>query len=68
MAKSPANHRQPWTKTEDALLRRLAKENTPTRVMALKLKRTPAAVQQHAYQAGVSLRPTNQRPNKGRAR
>lgn len=66
MARTPQNHRAEWSRSDDALLRRLAKENTPTRVMALKLQRTPAAVQQHASKAGLSLKPTNQRPNKGR--
>ncbi|MCA8951066.1 MAG: hypothetical protein KDE27_16290 [Planctomycetes bacterium] len=62
MAKKPANHGNEWTAAENQRLRKLAKENTPTRVIALKLGRTPGAVQQHASEEGVSLKPTNQRP------
>ena len=62
MAKKPANHRKEWTLAEDQRLRQLANQNTPTRVIGLKLGRTPAAVQQHASEEGVSLKPTNQRP------
>ena len=66
MAKKPKNHRQPWTRSDDQLLKKLIQENTPTRVMGLKLERTPAAVQQHANDLGLSTKPVNQRPNKGR--
>jgi hypothetical protein len=66
MAKVPANHNKDWTKAQDAQLKTLAAGNTPTRVIAIKLERTPAAVQNHASQIGVSLRPNNQRPNKGK--
>lgn len=62
MAKKPENHRQSWTPKDDAKLRLLARENTPTRVAAFKLGRTPGAVQQHASEIGVSLKPTNQSP------
>ena len=62
MAKEPAKHKQPWTRQDDALLKQLAKENTPTRVMGLKLGRTPGAVQSHATAEGISLRPANQSP------
>jgi len=62
MAKAPQKHRQVWTPADDRLLRQLALENTPTRVMGLKLQRTPDAVQSHAQQLGVSLKPTNQSP------
>lgn len=62
MAKEPVNHNQPWTKGEDAKLRDLARGNTPTRVMGLKLGRTPAAVQGRASEIGQSLKPTNQSP------
>jgi hypothetical protein len=48
VAKTPAKHRQPWTTGDDQLLKKLVRENTPTRVMGIKLERTPAAVQQHA--------------------
>lgn len=62
MANSPRNHQKPWSSADDKALRQLAKENTPTRVMGLKLGRTPGAVQSHASEIGVSLKPTNQSP------
>ncbi len=64
MAKTPRKHRQPWTGADEKLLRQLIRENTPTRVMGIKLERTPASVQQHANDLGLSTKPVNQRPNK----
>jgi hypothetical protein len=40
----------------------LAGQNTPTRVIGLKLGRTEDAVRTKASEEGVSLRPTNQSP------
>lgn len=62
MAKKPSNHGKPWTSSQDRQLQSLAAGNTPTRVIALKLERTPAAVQGHASDLRVSLKPTNQSP------
>jgi hypothetical protein len=62
MAKAPKNHRQPWTPADNRELKQLVKQNTPTRVMGLKLGRTPAAVQQHANETGLSTKPVNQSP------
>ncbi|GAA3658986.1 hypothetical protein GCM10022237_18700 [Nocardioides ginsengisoli] len=62
MTKHPTNHQKPWSPSDDKALRQLAKENTPTRVMGIKLGRTPGAVQSHAADLGVSLKPTNQSP------
>jgi hypothetical protein len=45
-----------------AELKDLAKHNTPTRVIGLKLGRTEAAVRSKAGSEGVSLKPTNQTP------
>jgi len=64
MAKQPAKHRQPWTGADDQQLKKLIRENTPTRVLGIKLERTPEAVQQHANEIGLSTKPVNQRPNK----
>ena len=58
----PSNHRKPWSSQENRQLRQLIKENTPTRVAGLKLGRTPGAVQQHANDLGLSMKPTNQSP------
>jgi hypothetical protein len=62
MAKTPKNNGKPWTPADVKQLKQLVKENTPTRVMGLKLERTPVAVQAKASQEGISLKPTNQSP------
>jgi hypothetical protein len=62
MAKYNRNSGNPWTPQDLAQLKQLAKGNTPTRVIGLKLGRTPAAVQTKASDEGVSLAPTNQSP------
>jgi hypothetical protein len=60
--KAPANHGRPWTRQQESQLKELAKENTPTRVIGLKLGRTEDSVRGKAVDLGVSLKPTNQRP------
>lgn len=62
MAKQPSKHGQQWTQQDAKQLKQLAKENTPTRVMGIKLQRTPEAVQSKASELDVSLKPTNQSP------
>lgn len=62
MAKWPDNKGKHWTPQEKQAIRQMARENTPTRVMGLKLGRTPEAVQQKASNMGVSLKPPNQSP------
>jgi hypothetical protein len=62
MAKTPKNHGKSWTSSDNKALKQLASQNTPTRVIGLKLGRTPDAVQSHASGLGVSLKPTNQSP------
>lgn len=62
MSKSNRNSGKPWTSGEVSQLRRLAKGNTPTRVIGLKLGRTPAAVQGKASGERISLKPANQSP------
>lgn len=62
MAKQPPNHGKGWTDSQVKDLKDLARENTPTRVAALKLGRTPDAVQAKANSLGVSLKPNNQSP------
>lgn len=61
MAKPP-NHGKHWTPEEKQKLKELAKKNTPTRIIALKLERTPDAVQSMASNLDVSLKPNNQSP------
>lgn len=62
MAKNPENHGKAWTSQQEAQLKQLVKENTPTRVMGLKLGRTEDSVRGKASDLGVSLKPTNQTP------
>jgi hypothetical protein len=51
-----------WTPTEEKMLKELAKENTPTRVIALKLGRPVNGVYAKAADIKVSLLPPNQHP------
>jgi hypothetical protein len=62
MARKPTNSGKAWTPQAKAQLKQLAGGNTPTRVMGIKLGRTPAAVSTEAARQRVSLKPTNQRP------
>lgn len=62
MAKYNRNTGKPWTREEVRQLRTLAKGDTPTRVIGLKLGRTPEAVYTKASNEGISLKPTNQSP------
>ena len=62
MSKSTRNSGKAWTPAEVKQVKQLAKQNTPTPVIGLKLGRTPAAVQTKASQEGISLKPTNQKP------
>ena len=51
------NHGTAWTSDEVKALRQLAKENTPTRVIGIKLGRSKASVQGKAHREQISLRP-----------
>lgn len=62
MTTPPANHGKRWTSDDIAQLKKLTKENTPTRVIGLKLQRTPDAIAQKANEENISLKPTNQSP------
>ena len=62
MAKQPEHAHEPWTQPQKVELKKLATENTPTRVIGIKLERTPSAVQAEASKLDVSLKPTNQSP------
>ena len=53
---------QRWTPREIKELKTLAKGNTPTRVIALKLDRSESAIYSKASEENVSLKPTNQSP------
>ena len=62
MSKSTRNSGKGWAPAEVKTLGTLARENTPTRVIGLKLGRTEDAVRSKASEVGVSLKPTNQSP------
>ncbi|NOS70025.1 MAG: hypothetical protein HOP33_08850 [Verrucomicrobia bacterium] len=62
MSKSTRNTGKAWTSSDVSQMRSLAKQNTPTRVIGLKLGRTADAVYSKASQENVSLSPTNQAP------
>jgi hypothetical protein len=62
MSKSTRNTGKSWSPSDVSQLKGLAGGNTPTRVIGLKLGRTPAAVASQASRRGISLKPTNQSP------
>lgn len=62
MAKKPSRSGKQWTPAEIKQLKTLAKGNTPTRVIGLKLQRSEDSVRSKAQSEGVSLQPTNQSP------
>ncbi|MBW2045508.1 MAG: hypothetical protein JRI96_11595 [Deltaproteobacteria bacterium] len=62
MAKYNRNSGKPWTQSEVSRIRQLVKQNTPTRVIGLKLGRTEDAIYKKASDEGISLKPTNQSP------
>lgn len=62
MTYSTRNTGKPWTAEEIAMLRKFVRENTPTRVIGLKLGRTEESVYSKAKALGLSVKPTNQSP------
>ncbi|MBK7881823.1 MAG: hypothetical protein JNK69_04165 [Saprospiraceae bacterium] len=62
MSKSNRNSGKPWTSQEVKQLNSLIKENTPTRVIGLKLGRTESSIYTKASDENISLKPTNQSP------
>jgi hypothetical protein len=62
MAKKPSNQGKHWTNQDIRDLKTLAHQNTPTRVIGLKMGRTSEAIYAKASEEGISLKPTNQRP------
>ena len=53
---------QPWSDAELKTLRTLARDNTPTGVLSVKLQRPPSAIRSKAQREGISLRPSNRSP------
>lgn len=62
MSKSTRNTGKQWTSEDVKQLKSLAKQNTPTRVIGLKLGRTEDSVRSKAQSVDVSLKPTNRSP------
>jgi hypothetical protein len=62
MAKYNRNSGNGWVSAEIQQIRQLAAQNTPTRIIGLKLGRTENAVRTKASEAGISLKPSNQSP------
>ena len=62
MSRSTRNTGKAWTPADVSQLRKLVRENTPTRVIGLKLSRTEDAVRSKASEKDISLKPTNQSP------
>jgi hypothetical protein len=60
--KSTRNAGKPWSREDVRMLKALAKENTPTRVIGLKLGRTETSVRGKVRSEGISLKPTNRSP------
>lgn len=68
MAKTPKNHGKSWTPADLKQLEKLADQNTPTRVIGLKLGRTENSIRSAASENEISLKPTNQSPYNRRKR
>lgn len=62
MPKSTANNHKRWTAAEVKSLAQLARGNTPTGVIGLKLQRSSEAISSQASKLGISLKPTNKPP------
>ena len=62
MPKYTRNSGKSWSRVDVLQLRRLANQNTPTRIIGLKLGRTEGAVRAKASEENISLKPTNQSP------
>lgn len=56
------NNGKRWSVQEITKLKKLAEGNTPTRVIGIKLGRTPVAVQAKASEKNISLEPHNRSP------
>jgi hypothetical protein len=60
--------REPWSADDVKTLKTLAKDNTPTGVISLKLQRPVPAIRSKAQREGISLKPTNRSPYNRRRR
>src|SRR3954469_17012014 len=62
------NQGNSWSSREVNELKKLARDNTPTGVISLKLGRTPIAVRGKAQREGITLKPANRSPYNRRSR
>lgn len=62
MAKYERNAGKQWTREEVREMRKMVDQNTPTRIIGLKLGRPVAGVYAKASEERISLKPTNQSP------
>jgi len=62
MPKYTRNAGKRWMPEEVRILRQLAKNNTPTRVIGLKMGRPVAGVETKAHEKHISLNPPNRSP------
>lgn len=62
VAKYVRNAGKPWNTGEVRRLQQLARENTPTRVIGLKLGRPVGGVRAKASEQQISLAPPNRSP------
>jgi len=60
--KSSTSPRKDWTDAELKSLKMMVKQNTPTGIIAMKLKRSVTSVYGKAAREGISLAPTNRSP------
>jgi hypothetical protein len=56
------NEREPWSAEDVRTLKTLARGNTPTGVISLKIGRSPTSIRSKAQREGISLRPVNRSP------
>ncbi len=68
MTKQPKHHGKAWTSSDVAKLQQMASQNTPTRVIGLKLGRSESAAYSQASEQGISLKPNNQSPYNRRSK
>jgi len=59
--------KESWSEADLGMLRQLARANTPTGVISLKMGRTATAIRAKAQREGISLKPINRSPYSRRA-
>jgi len=62
MAKYNRNSGKKWSKEDIQQLKKLAKGNTPTGVISIKIGRTKDSIYKKASENNIGLKPTNQSP------